>query len=87
MNHTPRTYSPIKAKAKAERIRALLEQFPFLPETALVPMDVLRALTGGRGVTSIRRDIAAGRLCQPIHIGPNCSRWPVSAIRQYLAGL
>ncbi len=86
MNHPiPRTNSPLKAAAKAEKLRKLLELFPALPDSALVPIDLVQVLSG-RGITSIRRDILAGKLCPPTHIGPNCSRWPVGAIRQYING-
>ncbi len=75
-----------KANAKGKRLQKLLEHFPYLPDIALVEIDLIRILSG-RSPTSIRRDISAGRLCPPTHIGPNCSRWPVGAIRQYLTGL
>lgn len=68
-----------------DKLRKLLELFPALPDSALVPIKLIQLLSG-RGITSIRRDIAAGKLCTPVHIGPNCSRWPVGAVRQYLAG-
>lgn len=74
-----------KAHAKAKRLQQLLEFFPALPDSALVPIELVQVLSG-RGITSIRRDISAGKLCPPTHIGPNCSRWPVGAIRQYING-
>ena len=85
MNHIPRTNSPIKAAARTEKLRKLLELFPSLPDSALVPITLVQVLSG-RGITSIRRDISAGRLCQPTHIGQNSSRWPAGAVRQYLNG-
>lgn len=86
MNHPiPRTNSPAKAASKSEKLRKLLELFPSLPDSALVPINLVQLLSG-RGITSIRRDISAGRFCPPVHIGPNCSRWPVGAVREYING-
>lgn len=86
MNHPiHHTNCPTKAFAKAKKLRTLLELFPSLPDSALVPIDLVQVLSG-RGITSIRRDITAGKLCEPTHIGPNCARWPVGSVRQYLTG-
>ena len=79
------TVQSAKAQAKAKRLQQLLELFPSLPDSALVPIDLVQVLSG-RGITSIRRDISAGTLCKPTRIGQNCSRWPVGAIRQYISG-
>ncbi|HMV58974.1 MAG TPA: transcriptional regulator [Rhodocyclaceae bacterium] len=74
-----------KTAAALEKLRKLLELFPTLPDGALVPIKLVQVLSG-RGITSIRRDIAAGKLCKPTHIGPRCSRWPAGAVRQYISG-
>ncbi|MGA0848002.1 MAG: helix-turn-helix transcriptional regulator [Pontimonas sp.] len=40
----------------------------------------------GRSRASIWRDVKAGRLPQPISIGPKARRWRVEDVRAYLNG-
>lgn len=77
---TPPTLEASKASAKVSKLAAQLSMFSFLPDCALVPMPVVCAITG-RSPTSIRRDVAAGRLARPVKVGPNCSRWRASDVR------
>ena len=71
-----------KAKREA-KLRQLLERFSFLPDDALVSVDVVCALKG-RCRASIWRDIKAGRVPAPVKVGPNCTRFRVGDLRGVL---
>jgi len=65
--------------------QAMLESFDTLPDSALVDVHVVMAMAG-RSRASIWRDVKAGRLPQPIAIGPKARRWRVEDVRAYLKG-
>ena len=71
-----------KARHEA-KLRQLLERFPFLPDDALVSVDVVCALKG-RCRASIWRDIKAGRVPAPVKVGPNCTRFRVGDLKAVL---
>lgn len=62
-----------------------LTSFDHLPDTALVDVHTITALAK-RSRASLWRDVKAGRLPQPIAIGPKTRRWRVSDVRAYLNG-
>ena len=62
-----------------------LEALTSMPAEALVSAKELSILSG-RSRASIWRDVQAGRLPQPIAIGPQARRWRVSDVRAYLNG-
>ena len=62
-----------------------LESLSSMPAEALVSAKELSILSG-RSRASIWRDVQAGRLPQPIAIGPQARRWRVSDVRAYLNG-
>ena len=62
-----------------------LEALTSMPAEALVSTKELSILSG-RSRASIWRDVQAGRLPQPIAIGPQARRWRVSDVRVYLNG-
>ena len=62
-----------------------LEALTRLPAEALVSAKELSILSG-RSRASIWRDVQAGRLPQPIAIGPQARRWRMVDVRAYLAG-
>ena len=68
-----------KTKREA-KLRQILERFPFLPDDALVSVDVVCALKG-RCRASIWRDIKAGRVPAPVKVGPNCTRFRVGDLK------
>lgn len=59
--------------------------FDTLPEEALVDLRTVTVLSC-RSKSSIYRDITAGRLARPVHIGPKSARWRVGDVREYLTG-
>jgi predicted DNA-binding transcriptional regulator AlpA len=62
-----------------------LETLTSMPAEALVSAKEL-SLLAGRSRASIWRDVQAGRLPQPIAIGPQARRWRVEDVRAYLNG-
>lgn len=62
-----------------------LESLSSMPAEALVSAKELSILSG-RSRASIWRDTKAGRLPQPIAIGPQTRRWRVEDARAYLNG-
>lgn len=62
-----------------------LEALTSMPPEALVSAKELSILSG-RSRASLWRDVKAGRLPQPIAIGPQARRWRVSDVRAYLNG-
>ena len=62
-----------------------IKSFDVLPDGALVDVYTVAALSK-RSRASIWRDVQAGRLPQPIAIGPQARRWRVSDVRTYLNG-
>lgn len=62
-----------------------LEALTSMPAEALVSTKELSILSG-RSRASIWRDVQAGRLPQPIAIGPQARRWRLSDVRVYLNG-
>lgn len=62
-----------------------ISSFDALPDTALVDVHTITALAK-RSRASIWRDVQAGRLPQPIAIGPQARRWRVEDVRAYLNG-
>lgn len=63
----------------------VLTSFDGLPDTALVDINTIAALAK-RSRASIWRDVQAGRLPQPVAIGPKTRRWRVADVRAYLNG-
>lgn len=63
-----------------------LAHFDKLPDDALVDVKVVAALRG-RSVSSTWRDVRAGRIPEPVRVGPMSPRWNVGAIRRHLASL
>jgi len=62
-----------------------LSSFDGLPDTALVDVHTITALAK-RSRASLWRDVKAGRLPQPVAIGPKTRRWRVEDVRAYLKG-
>lgn len=62
-----------------------LQEFDQMPGSALMSAKELSSLIN-RSRASIWRDVHAGRLPQPIAIGPQARRWRVSDVRAYLNG-
>ena len=62
-----------------------LQEFDQMPGSALMSAKELSSLIN-RSRASIWRDVQAGRLPQPIAIGPQARRWRVEDVRAYLAG-
>lgn len=62
-----------------------LESLSSMPAEALVSAKELSILSG-RSRASVWRDVRAGRLPQPIAIGPQARRWRVEDVRAYLNG-
>lgn len=69
----------------AGRVKRTLEQFPSLPDEALINIQVLSILLGGRSKASIWRDVAQGRLASPVKIGGS-SLFTVGNVRALLRG-
>ena len=65
--------------------RTRLKEFDQMPGSALMSAKELSSLMN-RSRASIWRDVQAGRLPQPIAIGPQARRWRVSDVRAYLNG-
>ena len=59
--------------------------FDELPDGALTGVSEISALAC-RSHASIWRDVRAGRLANPVKLGPNSTRWFVGDARKYLAG-
>lgn len=81
-------HQPKPAERRAEnasRLQRALERFPSLPDDALINIQVLSVLLGGRSKASIWRDVARGRLAPPIKIGGS-SRFTVGNVRAVLKG-
>lgn len=70
----------------ARRVQRALEQFPYLPDDALIEIRVVSALLG-RSSASIWRDVAHGRLAQPRRIGAHSTRWRAGDVRLALRGV
>jgi predicted DNA-binding transcriptional regulator AlpA len=68
-----------------QRLRRTLELFPSLPDEALVDVRVVAAIRG-RSVPSTWRDVAAGRLAEPVKIGPGSTRWTAGNVRASMKG-
>jgi predicted DNA-binding transcriptional regulator AlpA len=66
------------------RVQRNLEIFPSLPDDALIEIRVVCALIG-RSPASIYRDVAAGRLAQPVKVGSS-TRWRAGGVRAALKG-
>ncbi len=66
----------------AQRVQRALSQFDFLPDDALVDVRVVSALRG-RSRASTWRDVAQGRLAQPVRIA-HSTRWRVRDVRAAL---
>jgi predicted DNA-binding transcriptional regulator AlpA len=73
-----------KSEKIARRVDRALEHFPYLPDDALIEIRVISALLG-RSTASIWRDVAHGRLAQPVRIGRS-TRWRVGAARAAMKG-
>ena len=80
--NTP-TQKPSKAD---ERLAKKLEQFPYLPDDAVLSTKVVCVLRD-RSASSNQRDVKAGRLAPPIKIGPNAVRFRVGDVRRSLEGV
>jgi len=66
--------------SKHRRTSDTLARFDILPGTALVDIDVVTAFLG-RSRASVWRDVAAGRLVRPVHVGVRSTRWRVADVR------
>ena len=73
------------AKRNSNIAGTRLQEFDQMPESALMSAKELSALIN-RSRASIWRDTKAGRLPQPIAIGPQARRWRVADVRAYLSG-
>lgn len=60
--------------------------FDARPDSAFVDIRVVAALYG-RSVSSIRRDVLAGRIPAPVRVGPMAPRWNVGTLRRHVASL
>lgn len=72
---------------KATKARKLAEQvslFSSMPDCALVPLEVVSAITG-RSPASVWRDVAQGRLDKPVKVGLRSTRWRVGGLRLSLS--
>ena len=70
-----------QSTALSERVR----NFDNLPDDALLDVrDV--GILASRSRASLWRDVKAGRLPEPVAIGPKTRRWRVADIRDYLKG-
>ncbi len=69
-----------KKNRQATRLAEKLQQLPFLPDNALVPLPVVCAIRG-RSSASIWRDVKAGRCPAPVNAGPRCTRWKLGDLR------
>jgi predicted DNA-binding transcriptional regulator AlpA len=74
-----------KSEKIARRVDRALEHFPSLPDDALIEIRVISALLG-RSTASIWRDVAHGRLAQPVRIGAHSTRWRVGDVRTVMQG-
>lgn len=66
----------------ARRVQRALEQFPSLPDDALIDIRVVCALRG-RSPASTWRDVAQGRLPRPVKVG-HSTRFRVGGVRASL---
>jgi len=73
------------AKCAMRRSISSIAEFDTLPAAALVKLKDVIVLSC-RSKSSIYRDIAAGRLSKPVHIGSQAVRWRVGDVREYLTG-
>lgn len=80
---TQMTTDPIGSRV--DRLYAALHRFPHLPDDAHIDMRVFSSLCC-RSAASLWRDLALGRIPQPVRFGPNCTRWRVGDVRAYLKG-
>jgi predicted DNA-binding transcriptional regulator AlpA len=71
--------------SKQKRTSETLGRFDILPGTALVDIDVVTAFLG-RSRASVWRDVAAGRLAKPVHVGARSTRWRVADVRAACGG-
>lgn len=70
----------MRTKSKLQNLADQLTLFESLPDCALVPLPVVCAIKG-RSSASVWRDVAAGRLPQPVKAGPRSTRWRVGELR------
>jgi predicted DNA-binding transcriptional regulator AlpA len=70
-------------KDPASSIPAALAQFDSLPDSAHVRLPVVAALNGISDPT-VWRWVKAGRLPQPVKLGPNTTGWRVGDLRRAL---
>lgn len=68
------------------RVKRALEQFPSLPDDALIEIRVVSALLG-RSNASIWRDVSHVRLAHPVRIGARSTRWRVRDVRAAMKGV
>ena len=73
-----------REQAKRTRTESCLARFDVLPDDALVDIEVVCALRS-RSPASTWRDVKAGRLPPPIHIGKS-ARWRVGGLRKASRG-
>lgn len=65
---------------KLKKLADQLALFDSLPDCALVAMPIVCAVKG-RSSASVWRDVAAGRIAQPVKAGPRSTRWRVGDLR------
>lgn len=79
----PALHSSSRKQAFEKRDWLIAERFHRLSNASYISVRVLSFVLH-RSVASLWRDVAAGRLPQPVKLGPNCTRFLVSSIREAL---
>lgn len=79
----PASSTSPRKRALEERDWQIAERFHRLSNASYISIRVLSFVLH-RSVASLWRDVAAGRLPQPVKIGPNSTRFLVGSIREAL---
>lgn len=80
--HMPNRTAPDAASLRRQRVIDALNNFDLLPDSAFVRIDVVRALYGTIGRTTVWSWVKSGRLPPPEKLGPQFSAWNVGALRR-----
>jgi hypothetical protein len=75
-----------RATSRQAEFPASLQQFDRLPDSAGVPLPVVRALYGNPSPATIWRWSANGRIPRPYKAGPNRTLWNVGRLRENITG-
>lgn len=67
------------------RPTAALSRFDSLPDSAMVPVTTVAAISS-EGVSTIWRKAKTNPDLKPVVLGPRCTRFKVGGVRKYLAG-